>query len=327
MPDLPDSLAITLRAFQESRILLTAIELDLFTAVGEGARAADVAGRIGTNPRATEMLMNALVAVGALTKKDGVFHNTAASAEHFVSGAASGGRLPFMHSVHLWDRWSKLTECVRAGTAADLEEVDQRGDEWISAFIAAMQRNSLDGAPVVVNAVDASGVRRMLDLGGGSAAYSIAFAEANPNLQAVIFDLKPVLAIAQTHIDRAGLASRITTRAGDLRTDEYGEGFDMVFVSSICHMLSPEENIEMFRKARAALNASGRIIMRDFILEPDKTSPKQAAIFALNMLVGTPKGSSYSRVEYKDWLEQAGFKEVRYARLSTPASLMIGVKA
>ncbi|MEN6603347.1 MAG: methyltransferase [Bryobacteraceae bacterium] len=322
MPRLPESLDAALRAFQESRTLLTAIELDVFTAIGGGARAEEVASRIGTDSRATQMLLNALVALGALNKRDGVYSNTPAAAEHF----AGAGRLPLMHNVHLWDRWSRLTECVRQGTAVDLVDIEKRGEEWIAAFIAAMQRNSQEGAPAVVEAVDASRVRRMLDVGGGSGAYSIALVQANPQLQAVIFDLEPVLAITRTHIDRAGLATRITTRAGDLRTDAYGEGFDLVFISSICHMLSPAENVEMFRKALAALNPGGRIVMRDFILEDDKTAPRQAALFALNMLVGTREGSSYSRSEYKNWLEQAGFTGVHHVGLPAPASLMIGVK-
>jgi predicted O-methyltransferase YrrM len=322
MPRLPESLDAALRAFQESRTLLTAIELDVFTAIGGGARAEEVASNIGADSRATQMLLNALVALGALSKRGGVYSNTPAAAAHF----AGAGRLALMHNVHLWDRWSRLTECVRRGTAVDLVDMEKRSEEWIAAFIAAMQRNSQEGAPAVAGAVDTSNVRRMLDVGGGSGAYSIALARANPQLHAVIFDLKPVLAIAQTHIDRAGLAARITTQAGDLRTDAYGEDFDLVFISSICHMLSPAENIEMFRKALAALNPGGRIVMRDFILEDDKTAPRQAALFALNMLVGTREGSSYSRSEYKNWLEQAGFTDVRHVGLPGPASLMIGVR-
>ncbi len=322
MPRLPESLDAALRAFQESRTLLTAIELDVFTAIGGGARAEEVASNIGADSRATQMLLNALVALGALSKRGDVYSNTPAAAAHF----AGAGRLPLMHNVHLWDRWSRLTECVRRGTAVDLVDMEKRSEEWIAAFIAAMQRNSQEGAPAVAGAVDTSNVRRMLDVGGGSGAYSIALARANPQLHAVIFDQKPVLAIAQTHIDRAGLAARITTQAGDLRTDAYGEDFDLVFISSICHMLSPAENIEMFRKALAALNPGGRIVMRDFILEDDKTAPRQAALFALNMLVGTREGSSYSRSEYKNWLEQAGFTDVRHVGLPGPASLMIGVK-
>lgn len=326
MPALPDNLVATLRAFQESRILLTAIELDLFTAVGKGARAGEVAARVGADSRATETLMNALVALGALTKSGGVFQNTSVMAEHFVAGAPCDSRLAHMHVVHMWDSWSRLTECVRRGTAAENVEIEPRGEEWIKAFIAAMQLFAQDHAGAVTGAVDVSGVRRMLDVGGGPGAYSIAFAQANPNLRAVIFDLPPVLEIAEGHIDRAGLAGRVTTRAGDLRLDDYGEGFDMVFLSSICHMLSPEENVDMFRKSLAALNPGGRIVMRDFILEASKTAPKHAAVFALNMLVSTRGGSSYSADEYRAWLEQAGFTLVRHVELSTPASLMIGVK-
>jgi len=98
----------------------------------------------------------------------------------------------------------------------------------------------------------------------------------------------------------------------------------MVFLSSICHMLSPEENVDMFRKSLAALNPGGRIVMRDFILEASKTAPKHAAVFALNMLVSTRGGSSYSADEYRAWLEEAGLTLVRHVELYTPASLMIG---
>jgi predicted O-methyltransferase YrrM/DNA-binding CsgD family transcriptional regulator len=326
MPLLPDNLAGTLRAFQESRILLSALELDVFTAVGDGATASETAARMGANPRATEMLLNALVALDALTKHDGVFRNTAAAAEHFVEGAPSGGRLSLMHYVNLWNRWSRLTDCVRRGTAVDLVDLEERGEEWIAAFIAAMQRHSQEGAPALVADVDASGARRMLDVGGGSGAYSIAFAQANPSLHAVIFDLEPVLAIAQTHIDRAGLTARVTTRVGDLHTDAFGGGFDMVLISSICHMLSPQEILDLFRKSFAALNPAGRVIVRDFILEDGKTAPRQAAVFSLNMLVGTRGGSNYSTAEYRELLEQAGFAGVHPVELPTPASLMIGAK-
>jgi hypothetical protein len=100
----------------------------------------------------------------------------------------------------------------------------------------------------------------------------------------------------------------------------------MVLVSAICHMLSPDENQDLFQRCLQALEPGGRLIMQDFILEADKTAPKQAALFALNMLVGTPAGSTYSYDEYRAWMESAGFKEVREIRLPGPSSLMVGIK-
>ncbi len=113
---LPEELDQRIRAFQESRVLLTAIELDLFEALGPGATAADVAHARGTDPRATEMLLNALAALGVVEKRGGVFRNTPETAQHFTRRSPDDIRLAMMHTVHLWETWSTLTDCVRSGT-------------------------------------------------------------------------------------------------------------------------------------------------------------------------------------------------------------------
>lgn len=324
---LPDELAQSLRGFQESRVLLTAVELDVFTAVGAGASAAEVASKIGADPRATEMLLNALAAMGALTKQDGVFHNTPATARFFVASSPDDSCGATMHTVHLWDRWSTLTACVRAGTSVIRQQGVERPKDWTQAFIAAMHRNALGRAPLVVQAVGTEGVERMLDVGGGSAAYSIAFARASEKLRAEVLDLAEVIPIAEGHIEKAGVGGRVKTRPGDLRHDQLGEGYNLVFVSAICHMLSPEENQDLVKRCHAALAPQGRIVIQDFILEADKTAPKTAALFALNMLVGTQAGSAYSEPEYAGWLREAGFQEVRRIRLPGPSGLMVGTRS
>lgn len=323
---LPDDFQKTLRGFQESRVLLTAIDLDLFTAIGAGADAGRVAAAMRTDPRATEALLNALVAMELLEKRDGIFFNGPVAARFLVAGAPHDSRAALRHTVNLWTRWSTLTDCVRAGTAVAFEEMTEAAPEWTDAFIAAMHKNAAARAPLVVRAAGVEGVRRVLDLGGGSGAYAIAFAQASPELRAEVFDLPNVIPITRRHIEAAGLADRMTTRPGDLRVDEYGAGHDLVFISAICHMNSPDENLEMLRKVHAALEPAGRIVIQDFILGPDKTSPKIGALFALNMLVGTKGGSSYSEDEYAGWLRSAGFVEVRRVDLPGPTALMIGRK-
>jgi predicted O-methyltransferase YrrM len=294
--------------------------------VGEGASARGVADSLSTDFRATEMLLNALAALGALVKNEGVFKNMPDIARRLSGSSPENSRAALMHTVHLWQRWSTLTECVRTGAAQGLKEIDARGEAWIDAFIAAMHRNASARAPQVVEAAGVRGVRRMLDVGGGSAAYAIAFAQASPDLRAEVLDLPPVLPIAQGHIARAGLSDRVGTRAGDLRKDAFGAGYDLVFISAICHMLSPEENGDLFRRSFQALAPGGRIVVQDFILEPDKTAPQAAALFSLNMLVGTQKGASYSEQEYSLWLREAGFQEVRRIRFPEPAGLMLATR-
>lgn len=322
----PDELLFTLRGFQESRIILSAIELDVFSAIGDGAKPETVAGRLATDFRATEMLLNALTAIGLLAKKQGIFLNTRIAARYLASGSPDNAREGLMHTANLWCRWSTLTECVRAGTMVLDDRLDKGDEQWTRAFIAAMDRNAMERAPQVVRAVKTEGVRRMLDVGGGSGAYAIAFALASKELQAEILDLGHVIPITDRHIEKAGLSGRVRARPGDLRFDRLGTDFDLILVSAICHMLDPGENRDLLKRCYQALAPQGRLVVQDFILEPDKTAPKSAALFALNMLVGTRGGSSYSMDEYAEWLREAGFDDVRHVLLPGPASLMLGTR-
>jgi SAM-dependent methyltransferase len=310
-----------LTAFQESRVLLSAIELDAFTAVGEGATAPVVAQRLGTDPRATEMLLNALVAVEALEKSGDTFRNLAELAPHLVAGGENYARPALLHTANLWKTWSSLTDCVRAGTSVAAPGVEGRDQAWTESFIAAMHRNAQGAAERVARSVGLSGVTRMLDVGGGSGAYAIAFARLEPGLRAVVLDLPFVIPIAAKHIEAAGLAGRVTTRPGDLRKDEFGAGYDLILLSAICHMLGAQENGDLIGRCARALAPSGRLVVRDFILDPGKTSPKRAALFAINMLVGTRGGSNYSEQEYREWFSAAGL--VNASRVSGEEEVLV----
>jgi len=321
---LPDDLYEMIRAYMPSRTVLTALELDVFTAIADGASTEHVAGKIHADPRATEILLNALVSLRLLEKTDGTFLNSAASTRFFCEDSRDNARPSLLHTAHIWYRWSRLTESVRTGAPAQGEGGE---DNFVPAFIAAMDRNAKERAGAVVKAVGTSGINRMLDLGGGSGAYSIAFARALPQIRSEIMDLGDVVPLTQEYIKKTGLANRVTTRVGDMLHDPLGENYDLILVSAICHMFSPEENRELFRRAYNALTPKGQLVVQDFILEPSKTAPRAAALFSLNMLVGTEAGSSYSEPEYAEWLRSAGFTDVRRVRLPGPSGLMIGVRA
>ena len=269
------------------------------------------------------MLLNALVAIGLLAKRGDTFENTPVSSRYLMAGGKDDNRAALMHTAHLWLTWSNLTASVRAGTAVGQGD---RGDNWTEAFIAAMHRNASERAGAVVREAGAEKARRVLDIGGGSGAYSIAFAKANPEIQAEVLDLPAVTKIAERHIGAAGVQDRVRTRIGDLRTDHFGHGYDLLFVSAICHMLSPDENADLAKRCFEALALGGRVVIQDFVLDATKTAPKMAAMFALNMLVGTRAGSSYSEPEYVQWLRGAGFSGVQCVRMPGPTALMIGTK-
>ena len=323
---LPDPLLQTIRSFWESRAILTAIELDIFTAVGNGASASEAAQKAGTDPRATEMLLNAIVACGLLKKRGDLYENTAVSARYLSGDGKNDSRAALMHTAHLWHTWTPLTDVVRKGGPVARAEMPDRGSDWTEAFIAAMHRNATERAGVIVAALGADSVHRVLGVGGGSGAYSIALAQSNPDLRAEVFDLATVTPITKRHIEAAGVAGRVSTRAGDLRTDDFGQGYDLILVSAICHMLSPEENRDLIRRCYEATAPGGRTVIQDFVLEPDKTAPKSAALFSLNMLVGTDKGASYSEPEYLEWMREAGFDAATRVRLPGPTGLVVGTR-
>jgi cyclopropane fatty-acyl-phospholipid synthase-like methyltransferase len=176
----------------------------------------------------------------------------------------------------------------------------------------------------VVKSLDTTGVRRILDLGGGSGAYSIAFAKASPDVRCEILDVPEVVPLTNEYVNQAGVSAQITIRAGDMLKDEFGSGYDLIMLNAICHMFSEQQNCEIFRRAHKALAPNGRLVVQDFILHPDKTGPQHAALFSLNMLVSTDSGASYSEPEYTQWMRAAGFSDVCRINLPGPSSLIVG---
>jgi len=322
----PDELMTLVRGFQPARAVLTAVELDLFTHVGERATAAQVAEKAGSDPRATASLLNVLVAFGLLRRAGESFCLTDLSTAYLTARSPHDARAALMHSAHLWSSWSTLTDCVRTGSTLRSEPAAQGDDRWTQAFIAAMHKIGSMRAPVVASAIDFAGVTRVLDLGGGSGAYSIAIARARADVHCTVFDLPAVLPLTRSYVTAAGMADRIDFVAGDLHTDAYGSGFDLVFISAICHMMGPEENQAMLRKVFDALRPGGHVVIQDYILNDDGTGYPTATLFSLNMLVGTKNGSSYSEREYVAWLNQTGFTSPHAVKLPGPTGLVVATR-
>ena len=322
----PESIREMIIAFQRSRVVLTAFELGIFTALGDDAlSAADVSGKTGTDAKAAERLMNALCALDLLEKRNGSFRNTPAASRCLVEGRPDY-MAGIMHLSNLWETWSTLTGTVRSGKPVIGDEINDRGDGWLVSFIAAMHDRARRTAPAVVSLLDLSGVRRVLDVGGGSGVYSMAFVKAADGITAAVFDLPGVAPITKGYIDREGLAGRIGIFTGDYNTDPLPPGFDLVFLSAVVHSNSHDENRELIRKCAASLNPGGRVVVQDFIMNDDRTAPAHGALFSINMLVGTRAGDVYTETEIRGWMEDAGM--ARCVRVDTDfgTSLVIGRK-
>jgi len=313
-------------AFQRSRILLSAWELDLFTVLADEWRsAAEVAGAIGADARATDRLMNALCALGLLEKRDGRFANTGPSAQFLVKG-----RPDFMaglgHTSHLWETWSTLTETVRTGKPRPRPGVGDRGGEWLRPFIALMHWRARRSAPAVIGQLDLTGVSRVLDVGGGSGAFAMAFVRARSGIYAVVFDLPTVIPLTRNYIQVEGFAAEIDSVAGDYLEDDLPGGFDLVFLSAVVHSNNADENEVLIRKSAGALNRGGRVVVQDWLMSEDRTHPMMGALFAINMLVGTDAGDTFAESEIRDWMARAGLGSFERKDIPGGGGLLIGRK-
>ncbi len=292
----------------ECRILLTAAELDLFALLEPGPLSAEqVANRAKADLRGMTILLDAVAAIGLLSKREDRYHCEPDLAA-LLSGSGPGSVLPMvLHSASQWNKWSDLTGIVRGEIEPGRHP---RTPQTLRAFIEAMDVVASARAEPVVAAVKPGSAKRLIDVGGGPGTFTKAFLNAVPQMKATLFDQPDVVEIARARLHAAGLLDRVTLVGGDFEIDELPGGHDLALVSAIIHQNSHQQNIELYRKVLPALLPGGRIVVRDHIMQPDRTRPPRGAVFAVNMLVSTSGGNSYTFDEIRDGLIQAGFERI-----------------
>jgi predicted O-methyltransferase YrrM len=308
-------------AYWLSRTILTAQELGVFAALDKGeATAVELAARLKCSQRGTELLANALVGLGLLEKHGEHLRNGPFARARLSPGKGDylGGYLD--HHANLWARWGELSECVRSGSGSDGAE--QARD--VRAYIMGMHTTSQHWAGKVFAGMDLTGVRRVIDVGGGSGDYAYAALRQAPDAEAVIFDLPDVVQIARECAELAGVSDRVTTVAGDYHEDELGEGFDLAIVSNILHSMAPDGCVRLLEKVCRCLAPGGRCVVHDFVLNDDATAPMWAALFSLNMLTAGNPGRSYTHLEIRDFLLAAGFTDTKHVDLEGDTGVLIG---
>lgn len=308
----PEAVLDLARNFMESRILLSGAELNLFTILTPVPMSAqEVAARIGGDLRALTILLDAFAALGFLVKR-GETYQCPPSVSPFLSADAPKSVLPMViHMANLWWKWSGLTSVVRGNNPSDEASASSQGTNELGAFIGAMDVIAGRLAPQMVAAVNPGSSRALLDVGGASGTYTLAFLQAAPEMKATLFDRPEVIKIARQRLGEAGVLGRVTLVAGNFYRDEFPQGHDLAFVSAIIHQNSPEQNLNLFVKVFRSLVPGGRIVIRDHVMEPNRINPKEGAVFAVNMLLSTSGGRTYTYDEIKAGLAEAGFVSIR----------------
>ncbi len=215
------------------------------------------------------------------------------------------------------ESWARLDQSVRSGHA-NRERPSFSREEWRESFLMGMFNLAMAIAPGMADAIDLSGRRRLLDLGGGPGTYAIHFCLKNPALSAAVFDLPTTRPFAEKTIARFHLDRRVTFSAGDYHSDDIPGRFDVAWLSHILHADGPDDCRRLIRKAVGALEPGGLIIIHEFILDDTLDGPVFPALFSLNMLLGTESGRAYSEAEIRSMLATAGVRDIRRVPVKTP---------
>ncbi|MEJ2670681.1 MAG: methyltransferase [Deltaproteobacteria bacterium] len=321
------------RGFQASKMLMVAVDFDLFDFLEEPKSAVETAAWLQADYRATGIFLNGLAALGLLDKGVDYFKNSEIASRYLVQGKEDYRGAIIKHMGHTWGRgWDDLEKTILAGQPAEeelekwLDSRPQRDEAEVKAFIWGMHAIARDLAPTVAGKLDLKGVRRLLDLGGGPATYAITFARANPELAATVFDLPMPLSIAKENIGKNGLMDRVSTLEGNFLEDDIGKDYDFIWVSQILHSHNERQCKLIIAKAVDALNPGGTLAIQDFYLNPDGASPTGAAMFGVHMLAVTPRGRAYTHGEVAEWMQEAGLAQPEYIISGHDASILVARK-
>ena len=324
----PDRILKTSGAYWATCALHGAVVLDVFTRIGDSRVGGQrVAEQLDAPVDPVGRLLDALAAMGLLTKDAGGYANTEASRTYLSMDSDRYIGYIIQHHHHLVGSWSRLAEAVVAGKPVRLP-VREKGTQAREAFLMGMFNLATQLAPRLVPVVDLSGCTSLLDLGGGPGTYAIHFCRHNPDLTATVMDLPTTLPFAQKTIRNMGMGDRVAFISGDYLQDDISGSYDAVWMSHILHGEAAEDCLRIIEKAFQCLNPGGVVIIHEFILDDTLDSPLFPALFSLNMLLGTEGGRAYSQAQLSGMLETAGFVDVHRLEFTGPndSGLIRGVK-
>ena len=315
-------------SFAPSCIMTASLRLNLFSHLAAGAgTVAEVARAADSSERGTRMLLDALAGFGLLTKSGERYELTPHARQYLVreSPDYAGG---LAESGRAFEAWTHLDECVRTGRPLRRVETKEMAEEFFPMLVRTLHvvnREPARRTALALGAGTEGKGLRVLDVAAGSGVWGIAFAEADPEARVTAQDFPGVLPTTREYVRRHGLEERFDFLAGDLKEVDFGESqYDMALLGNIVHSEGEESSRELFRRLRRALRPGGRVVVIDMLPNDARTGPPYQLIFALNMLVNTERGDTYTLAEYTRWLNEAGFPRVETADIGSHSPAVIG---
>lgn len=335
-------------AYQRACVLTAAGELDFFTIIlenGNAMTAAALAAARKVDARATTVLLDALAAMGYLRKDTGIacpgadgqaIYSVVDAFQDFLDSRRASSFVPMLrHMANAQRGWADLARIVAEGRPRPRRASILGEQQDDISFIMGMNSLAVRAAGPMIEALKEAAVldfgvkpMRILDVGGASGTYTQAFLEALPTAEAAIFDRPVGIAAARRRFTGTSFESRVSYHAGDFYRDPLPTGFDLAWISAIIHQHGRDRSRALYARLFPALNPGGRVAVRDFIMEADRTRPVAGALFGVNMLVHCEEGMVYTFEEVRQDLEAAGFTQIRLAvPAGTMSAVVVGVRA
>jgi len=318
-PEPIESLAM---AYFSSQVLFVATELGLFTQLhGQSKTVVEVATALGLSERSAELLLNACVSLQLLEKQGGCYANTPVSDVYLVKGK-TGYQGPYISLMqHYYKLWGslKLALLQNGSLRSEFDDYVAQDIDWARKFIEAMHCGAELVAPFLVETLDLSSHKLLLDIGGGSGINAISFVKKFNQLKAIVLDLSSVSEVTKEYVARSGVADRISVMSGDYRYVELPPGVDAVLLSQVLHAEGPSVCRNILARAFAGLVPGGLVIVRDIFPNDDKLGPPAAVLHGLHWLMVTPEGNCYSKAEVIGFLQDVGFQDIQVLALPEPA--------
>jgi len=331
----PDSILQVGLGFWPSKILLSAVEMELFTDLAKGPQSLEsITGRHGLHPRSARDFLDALVALGFLLRASGTYSNTPATDAFLDKHKPSyiGGILE-MANQRLYGYWGHLTEALRTG----LPQNEVRGGNVpmfealyadparLKAFLAAMTGISHGANMAIASRFPWSGYKTFADVGAAQGDLATQIALANPHLIGIGFDLAEVGPIFEEYVENSGVADRLRFVAGSFFELPLPQA-DVILMGHILHDWGIDDKRMLIRKAHDAVPEGGALIVYESIIDDERCKNAFGLMMSLNMLIETTSGFDYTGADCQRWMKEAGFRETRVEHLVGPDSMVIGIR-
>jgi 3-hydroxy-5-methyl-1-naphthoate 3-O-methyltransferase len=294
---------------------MAAVQLGVFDALGAG-QAPDgldlvaAQGVLGLKARPARALLDTCVATGLLQKTDGRYRNSPLADRYLAAGSEYSLRNYVLDERWCWSAWERLEDALRADHQLLPEDAEGYHAFPEDFFLDFLHGHSLAMGERLTGALDFGAARRVMDVGGGSGAVSIALCRAHPHLEAVVVDQPAVVAKAAVHIEAAGLGERITTWPANIFESPLPGGCDTAVMANVLHDFSPDRAREILGRVAAALPRGGRTVILEIVPDEERRSPPLAVAFSVAMIVNTAGGDAHTVSQYRAWLEEAGLTGV-----------------